>query len=55
MVEQKCTGCKKCTNSLGCPAISFENGRAKINQTLCTGCQLCSKVCPFNAISQIEK
>lgn len=47
----KCTGCKACLR-LGCPAISFSDGRAQIDPVLCTGCSLCAQVCKFDAISQ---
>ena len=47
--EDACRGCKKCL-SLGCPAISFKNKRAIINDTLCVGCGICASLCPFDAI-----
>lgn len=47
---QKCIGCKKCMRTLGCPAITLFDGKAKIDGT-CTGCTLCAQVCPVNAIS----
>ena len=47
---EKCIGCKKCINSLGCPGIVISDGRVTIDATLCTGCGLCSQVCPVNAI-----
>ncbi|MCK5812568.1 MAG: indolepyruvate ferredoxin oxidoreductase subunit alpha [Clostridiales bacterium] len=49
--EDKCRGCKMCMN-LGCPAITFSNGKAHINDTLCVGCGMCISVCPFDAISK---
>ena len=48
-----CRSCKKCL-SLGCPAISFRDGHAVINDTLCTGCGVCSGLCPFHAIGDKE-
>ena len=57
----KCTGCKKCITEIGCPAIGFDitaqglrskdRGQAFIDTTLCSGCGLCTQVCPFKAIS----
>lgn len=51
----KVTGtCKKCGMclKLGCPAIiNTENG-VIIDETMCTGCGLCEKVCAFNAIGK---
>ena len=46
-----CKGCKLCL-SVGCPAISFEDKKAKIDPSLCTGCGLCEKMCKFGAISE---
>lgn len=47
--SEKCRSCKMCMK-LGCPAITFENNKAKIDPTQCNGCGLCVKVCPFSAI-----
>ena len=44
-----CTGCRLCLR-LGCPAISFENKKAKINKNFCIGCEMCIEVCPKGAI-----
>lgn len=46
----KCINCKKCINSLGCPGLVIKDGKAAIEASLCTGCGLCSQVCPVNAI-----
>ena len=46
----KCINCKKCINTLGCPGIVLKNGSAAIESSLCTGCGLCSQVCPVKAI-----
>ncbi len=48
--EKKCIQCKKCIRSLGCPGIVTENGKVKIEHSLCTGCGLCTQVCPTKAI-----
>lgn len=45
----KCIGCRKCL-SMGCPAISFVDGKARIDQLQCTGCGVCVNVCPVGAI-----
>lgn len=49
----KCIGCKKCVNETGCPALyfDFDLKKATIDSSLCTGCTLCSKVCPVKAIN----
>ena len=48
---EKCTQCKRCIKQLGCPGIVVQEGRVTIEQSLCTGCRLCTQVCPFHAIS----
>ena len=65
--NEKCIGCRKCINELGCPALSVVStlrpgsgttgsttGTGKrlveIDKSLCTGCSLCSQVCPTGAI-----
>jgi indolepyruvate ferredoxin oxidoreductase alpha subunit len=45
----KCKSCRACMQ-IGCPCISFEDGKAKIDSTLCTGCGLCEQMCRFDAI-----
>ncbi len=59
----KCIGCRKCINELGCPALSVaavpepvegpanKKRLVEIDKSLCTGCGLCSQVCPTGAIS----
>lgn len=49
---EKCTNCRKCIKALGCPGIVIRGGHAAIENSLCTGCGLCSQVCPFGAISK---
>ncbi len=50
-VSDACIGCKKCIRELGCPGIVIENGKVAIDETLCTGCGLCTHVCPVGAIN----
>ncbi len=47
--NDKCRSCKKCM-TLGCPAISMKDGKAKIDNTLCVGCGVCKQLCAFDAI-----
>ena len=49
----KCRSCKRCM-TLGCPAISMKGGKARIDATLCVGCEVCVGLCPFGAISREE-
>ena len=46
----RCVGCRRCVTELGCPALLFADGKAKIDETLCTGCTLCEQICPVHAI-----
>ncbi|MDO4847779.1 MAG: indolepyruvate ferredoxin oxidoreductase subunit alpha [Clostridiaceae bacterium] len=46
----KCRSCKMCMK-LGCPSISFKDGKAHIDNTLCTGCGVCRQLCKFDALN----
>jgi len=45
----RCVGCKSCMR-IGCPAISIADGKAAIDNTLCTGCGVCTQLCKFDAL-----
>ena len=45
----KCMGCKSCMR-IGCPSISFREGKAEIDPTQCVGCGVCKQLCPVGAI-----
>jgi indolepyruvate ferredoxin oxidoreductase alpha subunit len=47
--NEKCRSCKMCMK-IGCPAISMKDGKAKIDATLCVGCDVCKQLCAFDAI-----
>ena len=47
--EEKCRSCRACMK-IGCPAISMKGGKAKIDETLCVGCDVCKQLCAFDAI-----
>lgn len=50
-IEQNhCIQCKKCIRELGCPALILQDGNVCIDSSLCTGCTLCSQICPVHAI-----
>ncbi len=49
--SEKCIGCKNCMK-IGCPAISIVDGKAQIDATLCTGCGVCSQLCPKDALGR---
>jgi len=45
----KCVGCKVCMK-IGCPAISIVDNKARIDNTLCTGCGVCAQLCKLGAL-----
>ena len=47
----RCVGCKSCMR-IGCPAISIADGKAVIDNTLCTGCGVCAQLCRFGALGE---
>jgi indolepyruvate ferredoxin oxidoreductase, alpha subunit len=49
--REKCKLCKMCLK-VGCPAIVDKGDSIEINEALCLGCKLCSKVCGFDAIER---
>ena len=49
-ISDKCIQCKKCIKEIGCPALCVTDGKVTIDTNLCTGCGLCSQICPVNAI-----
>ncbi|MBE6531731.1 MAG: indolepyruvate ferredoxin oxidoreductase subunit alpha [Ruminococcaceae bacterium] len=49
---RKCGACMK----IGCPAMTRgEDGKVKIDATMCNGCGLCKNYCKFNAIEVVER
>ena len=50
----KCVGCKACMK-IGCPAISMVDGKAKIDNTLCTGCGVCAQLCKLDALQAAKE
>ena len=50
VISEKCIQCKKCIREIGCPALVIKEGKVFIEENLCTGCSLCSQVCPVGAI-----
>ena len=47
----KCIGCKACMK-IGCPSISFRDGKAMIDHTTCVGCGVCEQLCPVGAFER---
>lgn len=52
-VSEECIGCKLCLD-YDCPAIEFENDKARIN-ALCSGCGVCAAICSSSAIKEVTK
>lgn len=53
--EDKCIGCKICSNKLGCPAlVKGRDGKIAIDKDLCYGCSICQPLCPTGAIIEVE-
>ena len=50
----KCRSCKLCMK-IGCPAISMKDGKATIDNTLCTGCSVCTQLCKFGAMNAAKE
>jgi len=46
----KCTNCKVCINTTGCPSIVFDGEKVFIDAELCNGCGICNSLCKFGAI-----
>jgi indolepyruvate ferredoxin oxidoreductase alpha subunit len=38
---------------LGCPAILTNDGKYRIDEDLCDGCELCARVCQQDAIRPV--
>lgn len=49
--ESKCNQCKKCSNELACPAISFKDNKIVVDKTMCNGCNICVQVCRYGALT----
>ncbi|HDJ25905.1 MAG TPA: indolepyruvate ferredoxin oxidoreductase subunit alpha, partial [Candidatus Bathyarchaeota archaeon] len=53
-VTEDCTRCGVCVKAFGCPAFYVaEDGSIHIDEELCTGCGVCSQVCPYGAIREV--
>jgi len=49
--SDKCRSCRLCMK-IGCPAIFMKDGKACIDNTLCTGCGVCTQLCKFDALHE---
>ena len=51
---EACRACGVCMKP-GCPALTRdENGKTLINDSMCNGCGLCYRLCPFAAIKMVD-
>lgn len=48
--SEKCVHCQECIKEIGCPALVLRGDIVSIDESLCTGCGLCTKVCSIHAI-----
>ncbi|HWQ89217.1 MAG TPA: indolepyruvate ferredoxin oxidoreductase subunit alpha, partial [Desulfitobacteriaceae bacterium] len=46
---EKCKKCRRCL-AIGCPAIVDQGDFMEVNEAMCAGCGLCTKVCNFKAL-----
>ena len=51
--SEKCIGCGACI-TCGCPALSKDGKKAKVNPEMCNGCGLCASFCKFGALEKRE-
>ncbi|MDX9871415.1 MAG: indolepyruvate ferredoxin oxidoreductase subunit alpha [Clostridia bacterium] len=47
--KDKCINCRQCM-AIGCPAIAIRGGSVDLNESICTGCNLCVQICKVKAI-----
>ncbi|NMC55757.1 MAG: 4Fe-4S binding protein, partial [Eubacteriaceae bacterium] len=49
----KCTGCKVCLKTTGCPGLEYDKEKQKVSTNLsCVSCGICAQVCPAKAIER---
>lgn len=52
--QDKCRNCKMCVKT-GCPALISTKEKVVVDTTSCVGCTVCKQVCPFGAISEVNR
>jgi len=51
----RCSGCGVCVDVCPSGAMSVQDGKASINQALCTHCEACFHACPEQAILSVSE
>jgi len=58
ILEDKCKGeeCGVCSSAFRCPALyqDSETGKTRLKEEMCSGCGVCTDICPFQAITREE-
>ncbi len=54
-ITENCLNCGKCIKEIGCPGLIRVDGQVTIDPNLCTGCGLCSQICPVDAIQEVAR
>ncbi|HJO38211.1 MAG: FAD-dependent oxidoreductase [Vicinamibacterales bacterium] len=50
-----CGNCRACIDLFACPALVEVDGQVDIDADLCTGCAVCAKICPNDAIRMVAR
>ena len=50
VVSDECVGCETCVPVCPVEAITMQDDKAVIDQSLCTQCEACVSTCPVEAI-----
>jgi indolepyruvate ferredoxin oxidoreductase alpha subunit len=50
-LSERCIKCGNCFR-IGCPAMEKEDGRPRVNETLCNGCYMCVQLCKSGALAE---
>jgi indolepyruvate ferredoxin oxidoreductase alpha subunit len=53
-VSDKCKNHRDCINDLACPAFFIEDNRVNIDPVMCSGCSVCTQICPEHAIIPVR-